>query len=79
MINKVPNSGTHIQRIVDTTSCNKHSASEGTSCWTVFIQSSQRYGAAVCGSRIRSAGFVGTIDPFSLSRGPVFKKKHSTK
>jgi hypothetical protein len=70
MANYQPNSGRHVDDIVSRTSCEKHNAPEGIPCF--YIRSdkvSSDQGLAVCGSRIRKAGFNGKIHPKSLSQG----------
>jgi len=67
-----PNSGKHIDEIVNQTACDKHNAKEGTPCWYIKYDRKQRLnhserGQAVCGDRIKKAGFIGRINPISLS------------
>lgn len=61
------NDGQHIQNILQTTPCHKHKAAEGEACWYVFITFTKRDAPAVCGKRIKRAGFTGSISPSSLS------------
>lgn len=69
MLIKPDNDGIHIEHIVNSTKCAKHGAEEGTPCWDIFIGAIQEEGMAVCGTRIRSAGFEGRISRSSLSLG----------
>lgn len=64
----IENDGNHIQKIVDSTTCKKHKATSGVACWHVYISCDQRLAPAVCGARIRRAGFNGTISESSLSQ-----------
>lgn len=64
-----PNSGKHIDDIVSRTSCKKHNASHGIPCFNVIYDNDKgEHGPAVCGNRIKRAGFNGKIHPNSLSR-----------
>lgn len=65
------NDGKRIESIINSTACGKHQADRGVACWSVatrIVESdfSERYGLAVCGRRIKKAGFNGKIDPRSL-------------
>lgn len=69
------NSGKHIDDIVERTTCTKHNATPGFACFSVLYGSGTgEYGPAVCGNRIKNAGFNGEIHPSSLSRS-VTKNK----
>lgn len=73
-----PNDGQHIEEIIKTTSCPRHKKAEGDACWYVFITFSKRFAPAVCGKRIKRAGFTGSISPSSLSlRTPGGRKPPS--
>lgn len=63
------NSGKHIDDIISRTACAHHYAAQGFPCFTVkYDDGKGTYGPAICGSRIRKAGFNGIINPVSLSR-----------
>lgn len=63
------NSGQHIDDVVNRTNCDKHNASEGTPCFYLYYdRTSISRGSAVCGERVKKAGFDGQIDPRSLSQ-----------
>jgi hypothetical protein len=75
MKSNLENDGQHINEILQTTPCGKHNATEGTACWYVFITYSKRFAPAVCGKRIKRAGFNGSISAGSLSlRAPGGRK-----
>lgn len=63
-----PNDGRHINGIIGNTTCKKHKAEAGVACWDVYVTASQRFAPAVCGSRIKRAGYNGKISPSSLSQ-----------
>lgn len=64
-----PNNGKHIDDIIDRTSCDTHNATTGTACFYIrFDGGKGDNGPAICGTRIRKAGFNGKIHPNSLSR-----------
>lgn len=64
-----PNSGEHIDYIVSQTACDKHNAPQGYACFEIRYNSRRgETSPAVCGTRIKNAGFVGEITPSSLSR-----------
>lgn len=63
------NSGKHIDDIVDRTSCLIHTAPKGYPCFSIrYDDGKGTDGPAVCGPRIKAAGFNGIINPNSLSR-----------
>lgn len=63
------NSGEHIDDIVFGTICSIHGAEKGTPCFHIYYDDGKGTKApAVCGPRIRKAGFNGEINPISLSR-----------
>lgn len=73
MQKQIENDGNHIQHAMDTTSCTRHKATTGIPCWHVRkgAKGLEGYYAAICGSRIRKAGFVGKISPESIrSKSP---------
>lgn len=59
---KPNNDGKRIVDVVDRVVCKKHKAEMGTPCWLIYpdIRGSEKT-RAVCGSRIKAAGFVGQI------------------
>lgn len=61
------NNGKHVFTIINSTKCVKHDAEEGAPCWTVYVAFSRRWAPAVCGARIKRAGFTGVPSPASLS------------
>lgn len=62
------NDGRHIASILERTTCKKHGAQEGAPCWNVRTGSANWSGflAAICGARVKRAGFNGKVDPSSL-------------
>lgn len=78
MVIPQPNSGEHIDEVVSRTSCDKHDAPEGTPCFYLYYdKASLTRGSAVCGERIKKAGFDGEIDPRSLRQNAPNKKTRS--
>jgi len=69
------NPGVHIEVVLDKTNCQKHKVPKGVPCWTIpkGVGAFGRY-AAVCGPRIRSAGFVGKVTPQSIRSKSPSKK-----
>jgi len=69
MVSRKPNTGKHIDFIISQTDCDKHNAPKGYACFEVRYDSRRgERGSAVCGTRIKDAGFDGEINPSSLSR-----------
>lgn len=61
------NDGKHIIDVVSRAECKQHAAPVGIPCWNVFPDSQSEASArAVCGSRIRSAGYVGRISETAM-------------
>lgn len=60
------NSGNHIATVMNAATCEKHEAGIGVPCWQVQIGIDKRLAPAVCGARIRRAGYTGTIRPESM-------------
>lgn len=60
------NDGKHIHHILTTTDCPDHMRNIGDPCWYIMNGISWGYGSAVCGSRIRAAGYNGEITPTSI-------------
>lgn len=92
MLNSIAdNRGQHLHRAVDATTCKKHKADVGMPCWVLpsnnVFTNNLHY--AICGSRIRSAGYVGKISEDSMrTKAPMkikdgerkpFKKKPNTR
>lgn len=65
---KMHNDGQHVVYICNKTECSKHNADIGTPCWSVYQSETGRYLPALCGSRIRKAGFAGVITALSLNK-----------
>lgn len=65
--------GIFIPTIMKETECDRHQAGVGTACWGVYISITNRVAPAVCGRRIRKAGYAGQISAESLRVKP--KKK----
>lgn len=55
----------HIPTIINRTGCTKHNKNEGYPCWSIETKT-EEHKPAVCNSRAKKAGFVGTIKPESL-------------
>ena len=68
MAREKPNTGEHIDDIVNRTTCEKHKVPKGVPCFHIHYDTAEKYGPAVCGPRITKAGFNGSIQPSSLSR-----------
>ena len=66
-----PNDGVHIRAIIEGTSCEKHHAERNVACWDIYVGAISDWAPAICGARVRKAGFVGTISPTSMSQGSV--------
>lgn len=75
MLNHPENNGIHISSIISSTSCEHHDAAQNEGCWYIWVATDQSKSPAVCGRRIRKAGFTGTITPLSLSRFPNANNK----
>lgn len=69
------NDGKHVAQILAGIACKKHKAPAGDPCWYVPFGTKAGYAAALCGARIKLAGFNGTITAVSTqmksSRGRV--------
>lgn len=57
--NEEENDGKHIQRIILTVPCSRHSAETGDPCWV--LPSKLGYLRAICGRRARAGGANGDI------------------
>lgn len=53
---------TRINQVLASTQCTKHSVGHGEPCWYLMDH------PAVCGSRLRAAGYTGSVSPNSLRR-----------
>lgn len=77
------NDGSRIPETVDRTTCPRHNVPEGVPCWTMPKNVAGGFGryAAICGDRIRRAGWVGKISPESMrSRAPgSVERKNSSR
>lgn len=83
----IPNDGKHIHQIMMTTTCKKHKADEGTPCYVVNPGTGSVGNGllALCGARIKRAGYNGEISETSFqriqrpetSRGTHQKKKEA--
>lgn len=62
--------GVFIPTIMEGTTCDRHQAGVGTACWGVYISITNRVAPAVCGRRIRKAGYAGKISAESLRVKP---------
>lgn len=62
------NDGKHINTVLTRIECRKHSAPEGEPCFYIPPGSdkAKTFLVGVCGSRIKRAGYIGTINPLSL-------------
>lgn len=59
---KPHNDGKKIDDAIGRVACTKHSREVGEACWSIYPDSKDMPRTrAVCGSRIRAAGFVGQI------------------
>lgn len=66
------NLGEHIVGAISRTICKKHGAPEGIPCWHLPKSNGFGYYPAICGGRIRLAGFAGKISPQSMrAKSPV--------
>lgn len=90
MLNTIDNQGQHLHRTIGNTTCGDHKADIGAPCWV--LPSNRSFGSfyyAICGKRIKKAGFIGKISPESIrTKAPVkskdgerkpFKKKPNTR
>jgi hypothetical protein len=93
MLEQIENHGIHMHRAIENTSCGKHQVPKGIPCWHMHknVEGAEGYYGAICGSRIRKAGFIGKIsassmrarspkddDPKNGARKPFNKKKQPT-
>lgn len=64
----INNDGKHVSKIVAQTECVTHHAPTGIPCWHVNLDTVEGYGAAVCGIRIKKAGYNGKISDTALQK-----------
>jgi hypothetical protein len=70
--NETPNTGTHIHEIMNLYPCTRHKhAGAGVPCWELHLSVDKRRAPALCGARIKLAGYVGKITSDSLRLRPV--------
>jgi len=64
----ITNSGTCIIEIIERVECERHGVPQGVPCWSVPKNVSSGFGryAAICGLRIREAGFNGKVSSLSM-------------
>lgn len=78
MLNSIAdNRGEHLHHAVGTTTCKKHKADVGMPCWVLPSNNvfTNMFHYAICGSRIRSAGFVGKVSADSMRAKAPAKSK----
>lgn len=75
MASNMHNDGVHVSYIYNSTECNKHGAAQGAPCWSVFQSDTGRYLPALCGSRIKKAGFTGTVTALSIRKTSSQRKE----
>lgn len=63
-------SGPRIGIVMDASPCKKHKAAKGDPCWTLRISADKRLAPAVCGNRVKLAGFTAPASPESLGNTP---------
>lgn len=68
MSSRIHNDGEHVSYICNQTECPKHRVDKGTPCWSIYQSDTGRYLPALCGIRIKRAGFVGSISQLSLNK-----------
>lgn len=73
MLKRQNESGPRIGIVMDASPCKKHKANKGDPCWTLRISVDKRLAPAVCGARVKSAGFSAPVNPESLSSTPSDK------
>lgn len=73
----INNDGLHIAKILNSTTCKKHQAKEGQACWYIRIVLTKDLAPAVCGARIRRAGYTGQPSPSSLSQKTTYGRRDS--
>jgi hypothetical protein len=63
----IENSGKHVADILSRTECTKHKVPNGIPCWHIPIDGFG-YRAALCGKRIKLAGYAGKISAMSMQQ-----------
>jgi hypothetical protein len=68
MLEQIENHGKHLHRAIDTTSCGVHKVPTGVPCWHMIknVEGGEGFYGAICGKRIRKAGFIGKISASSM-------------
>lgn len=68
MLEQIENHGKHLHRAIDTTSCGVHKVPTGIPCWHMpkNVEGAEGFYGAICGKRIRKAGFIGKISASSM-------------
>lgn len=61
------NDGIHLHQIIASTPCAHHNAELGEGCWSIFVGALESEAPAICGRRVKLAGYTGQISPKSLS------------
>jgi hypothetical protein len=74
MLNPQNESGLRIPIVMEASHCKKHRADKGEPCWTLRINTDKRLAPAVCGARVKRAGFTAPISEEAMSRTPSAKK-----
>lgn len=63
-----------IQKVLASTDCRRHKADVETPCWVLHLNAG-RFAPAVCGSRVKRAGYNGDIRESSLRSTNAATKK----
>lgn len=71
------NSGIHITEIMSRTDCERHKANQGSPCWHIRCDTNARVLPALCGTRIKKAGFVGNVSHESMQTKAQHDKKRA--
>ena len=71
------NDGVHISQILTRTGCRQHGAEADQPCWDVYLDTTPDAGRAVCGERIRAAGFIGQVTETSVQSKNRLRKKET--
>ena len=68
MLEQIENHGKHLHRAIATTSCGVHKVPTGVPCWHMIknVEGAEGFYGAICGKRIRKAGFIGKISASSM-------------
>lgn len=57
----------NVKKIVESSRCGAHSASEGVSCWGIYTSSGTVL-SAICNKRAKRAGYTGQITPGAIRK-----------